>query len=108
DLRAAGYHPFPMPLGILLGGEGAARGPCVRCATCGGFPCRVGAKADAQTICVEPALRHANVEMLTGALVRRLETSPSGREITSVHVERRGEIERYSAGIVVVSAGAVN
>jgi choline dehydrogenase-like flavoprotein len=46
--------------------------------------------------------------MVTNAYVSRLETSPSGREVTTVHVERNGERESYSAGIVVVSCGAVN
>jgi choline dehydrogenase-like flavoprotein len=38
----------------------------------------------------------------------RLETDASGRSVTEVVVERRGSEERYSADVVVVSAGAVN
>ena len=49
-----------------------------------------------------------NVTLLTGGLVTRLETSPSGREVTGVVVERDGATETYSADIVVVSAGAIN
>jgi len=48
------------------------------------------------------------VSLVTGALVTRLETSASGREVTMVHVERNGEQETYSGDIVVVSAGAIN
>ena len=55
-----------------------------------------------------PALAHRNVSLLTGAYVRRLETSASGREITRVHVRRDGADETYSADIVVVSCGAIN
>ncbi|MEJ8641081.1 hypothetical protein WKI68_05585 [Streptomyces sp. MS1.HAVA.3] len=32
-----------------------------------GFSCLVRGKADAQAICVEPALEHENVHMVTGA-----------------------------------------
>jgi choline dehydrogenase-like flavoprotein len=48
------------------------------------------------------------VTLLTRALVRRLETSPSGREVTGVIVERQGAVERYTADVVVVACGAIN
>src|SRR5439155_12629782 len=57
---------------------------------------------------VEPALRHANVQLITNAYVSRLETSASGREVAGVVVERRGETQRFTADVVVVSAGAIN
>jgi choline dehydrogenase-like flavoprotein len=81
---------------------------CIRCNTCDGFPCLVHAKADAQVCCVDPALQHQNVTLLTNAHVSRLETNASGREVTAVHVERDGNQEVYDADIVVVSCGAVN
>ena len=59
-------------------------------------------------ICVDPALEHSNVELLTGAYVERLETNPSGRVVTRVIVTRKGAVEEYSADIVVVACGAVN
>jgi len=110
-LSGLGYHPFPLPLGILLdeeNGKPTYRSACVRCSAFDGFPCLVNGKADAQVICVEPALQHPNVRLVTRAYVRRLETSPSGREVTKVHVERDGAREEYTAGIVVVACGAVN
>jgi choline dehydrogenase-like flavoprotein len=59
-------------------------------------------------LCVDPALEHGNVSLLTNALVTRLETTPSGREVRAVVVEREGYEERYSSDIVVLSAGAIN
>ncbi len=98
-----------MPLGIQLDEENPRQSLCIRCATCDGHPCLVNAKADAQVICVDPALRqHPNVTLMTGAKVTRLETGPSGREVTRVHVERNGGTETLSAGIVVVACGAIN
>ena len=81
---------------------------CIRCDTCDGFPCLLSAKSDAQVCCVDPALQHPHVTLLTNAYVSRLESSASGREISQVHVERDGRHEAYSADIVVVSCGAIN
>jgi choline dehydrogenase-like flavoprotein len=68
----------------------------------------VNAKSDAQVMCVDPALEYPNVTLATGALVKRIETSASGREVTGVVIERAGKTERYSASVVVSSAGAIN
>jgi choline dehydrogenase-like flavoprotein len=108
DLARAGLHPFHTPLGVMLDERNRRTSRCIRCETCDGHPCLVQAKSDAQVICVDPALRHPNVTLLTGACVRRLETSGSGREVTGVVVEREGAEERYSGDIVVVSCGAIN
>ena len=51
-----------------------------------------------------PRSQHPNVSLLTNAYVSRLETTPSGREVTKVVVERNGAVERYSADIVVSPA----
>ena len=53
----------------------------------------VHAKSDAQVVCVDPALAHPNVTLLTNAFVERLETTPSGREISRVVVKRNGGTE---------------
>ncbi|MFN0135709.1 MAG: GMC oxidoreductase [Phycisphaerae bacterium] len=108
DLTAMGLRPFHTPLGVMLDEQNPRASKCIRCDTCDGHPCLVDAKADAQTCGVDVALRHANVTLLTGALVRRLETSSSGREVSEVVVERDGVEERYRGGIVVVSCGAIN
>lgn len=108
DLCRIGHRPFPMPVGVMRDDDDPRRSRCIRCDTCDGFPCLLGAKADAQVICVDPALEHPNVTLHTDARVERLETSASGREVTRVHVVRGGERESYRAGIVVVACGAIN
>jgi choline dehydrogenase-like flavoprotein len=116
DLARRGLRPFHVPLGIMLDeqhgrDERSPRGPktgCIRCNTCDGFPCLLGAKSDAQAVCVEPALTYPNVTLLTNARVVRLDTSPSGREVTGVVVERHGATERYAGDIVVAACGAIN
>ncbi|MFJ3775464.1 GMC oxidoreductase [Streptomyces sp. NPDC090075] len=113
DLEKQGLHPFHLPIGVNLtqdeDGRATHSSVCVRCDRVDGFPCLLRAKSDAQVICVEPALEHPNVELVTNARVTRLETDPTGRSVTSVVAELPGEREaRFSADVVVVACGAVN
>lgn len=111
-LAGNGLNPFHLPLGIRLNekdGHVTPDSPCIRCEYFDGFPCPLGAKADAQVTCVDPALAaHPNVELLTGAYVERLETDATGRCVTGVHVQRSGQAERYAGRIVVVACGALS
>ena len=108
DLRSQGYHAFHAPCGILLDEGHRAASTCIRCQTCDGYPCLVHAKADAEVICVRPALEYPNVTLKTNSPVVKLATSPSGREVTEVVVEHDGAREVYQGNIVVVSCGAAN
>ncbi len=108
DFQRLGLKPFHVPLGIMLDEKNPRTSACIRCNTCDGHPCLVYAKSDAQVVCVDPALQHPNVSMVTNAYVERLETSASGREVTKVVVKRSGTREEYTGGTVVVSCGAIN
>jgi choline dehydrogenase-like flavoprotein len=108
DFARLGLKPFHVPLGIQLNEKDPHASKCIRCNTCDGFPCLVYAKSDAQTLCVDPALQYPNVSLMTNAYIERLETSANGREVTHVIVKRDGVTESLSAGIVVVSCGAIN
>jgi choline dehydrogenase-like flavoprotein len=107
DFSQLGLRPFHTPLGVMLD-ENSRTSRCIRCNTCDGFPCLLNAKADAQTCCVEPALTHPNVTLLTEARVTKLLTNGAGTEITQVEVEQNQTLNYYSANIVVVSSGAIN
>ena len=108
DWSRLGLRPFHVPLGIMLDERNPRASRCIRCETCDGHPCLVGAKSDAQVVAVDPALADPNVTLLTNAYVARLETSASGREVTSIVVKRGDATETHSADVVVVSAGAIN
>ena len=112
SLRADGLHPFHLPLGIKLeerDGRPTPTSICIRCDAFDGFPCLLNGKADAQVMCVDPALAaNPNLTLLTNAYVEKLETNPAGTEVTSVVVQRAGAEERYSADIVVVACGALS
>src|SRR5689334_18755990 len=108
DLARTGHQPFHLPVGVDMNESDPEAGRCVRCDRFDGFPCLTDGKADAHVRCVRPALEHPNVTLQRHARVERLETSASGREVTSVVVDRGGAEERYSADVVVVSCGAAN
>ena len=127
-IRNLGYHPFHLPLGLKLNEVNRALSPCIRCNTFDGYPCLVGAKADAEINAIRPAqASYSNVTLLTNTKVLKLHTSESGREVTSVEVEiahnpesamhgtppmtgvpTQTEIQHFSADIVVVACGAIN
>ncbi|HJV56452.1 MAG TPA: GMC family oxidoreductase [Methylomirabilota bacterium] len=108
DWARLGLRPFHVPLGIMLDERNPRASRCIRCETCDGHPCLVGAKSDAQVVAVDPALADPNVTLLTNAYVAKLETSASGREVTRLVVTRGEATETHSADVVVVSAGAIN
>ncbi len=59
SLASDGLHPFHLPLGILLDERDGRPTPtsiCIRCDAFDGFPCLLNGKADAQVMCVDPAL----------------------------------------------------
>ena len=103
-----GYHPTHAPTGILLDEGNRNKSTCIKCDTCDGYPCLVHAKADAEVVCVRPALAHSNLTMVTNAEVTQLKTSTTGREVTEVVVQRNGSTEGFSGNIVVISCGAAN
>lgn len=111
--RKEGVHPFHLPLGILLDEKDGVATPtsiCIRCDAFDGFPCLLNGKADAQVMCVDPTIAaHPDTfTLLTNAYVSKLETDPSGRSVSKVHVTRHGQEEQYSADIVVVACGALS
>ncbi|MGW7608651.1 GMC oxidoreductase [Streptomyces sp. NPDC054766] len=129
DLEKRGLHPFHLPIGVNLTqderGRAVHTSACIRCDRVDGFPCLVGAKSDAQVVCVDPALEHPNVEMVTHANVRRLDTDATGRNVTSAVAtvgdgnggggenggggdSPGGSTVEFSADIVIVACGAVN
>ena len=107
-LRSNGVNASPLPLGIRLLEDDRRNSPCIRCDTCDGFPCLLHAKADAETMCVEPALQHPNVSLLTNAHATRLVTDASGKRVDAVEVIHDGKTLQLKADIFSVSCGAIN
>jgi choline dehydrogenase-like flavoprotein len=95
-------------MGVRLNEAAMNASPCIRCATCDGYPCMVGAKSDADVLGVRPVMDKSNVTLVTDAKVLRLLTSASGREVSGVVADVKGEPTTFTGDIVVVSCGAVN
>jgi len=111
-LKREGLHPFHLPVGILLDerdGNALPHSPCIRCNAFDGYPCLTNGKADAQIICVDPALAsYPNLTLMIESYVERLTADPTGRAITGVEVTRGGERMVYSGDIVIVACGALS
>ena len=103
-LRERGLKPFPLPVAIDL----HPGGKCVRCATCDGFACMLGAKNDAEVRLVDPAIATGNVDLIIETLVHRLVTDVSGQKVIGVEVEEGGQKKTISGKLFISSAGAIN
>jgi choline dehydrogenase-like flavoprotein len=113
DLEKLGLHPFHLPLGVQLTQDSRGRAttdsPCIRCDRVDGFPCLLGAKADAEMAVIRPALAaHPNLTLMTRTTVVRLMTDRSGRSVAGAAVTLPdGSRHAFTADIVVLSAGAI-
>jgi choline dehydrogenase-like flavoprotein len=116
-LEGLGWQPFPLPLGVWRdeprgATPGTKSGPlpegqCVRCQTCGGFPCKVLAKADARTVCLAPLAKAKNVTLLTGHTAVRVVTDASGKHATGVLCQTADGYRQFNGDLIVLAAGAV-
>jgi choline dehydrogenase-like flavoprotein len=102
-----GFKPIDMPIAAERDEMNVANSPCVRCRTCGGFPCLREAKSDGRKM-VKRALAHGNVELVAGAKVLKLETAPGGKSVSRVVYETAEGVQRVKGDIVVLAAGAIN
>jgi choline dehydrogenase-like flavoprotein len=103
-LRAQGVHPSANAMGVDLRPGGA----CIRSATCDGFPCPVGAKSDAETCGIDPAIATGHARLETGVRALRIVTDATGRRVDHVVAEGPDGQLRVNGGRFVLAAGAVN
>ncbi len=113
DLDKLGLHPFHLPLGVHLTqdahGQATTDSRCIRCDRVDGFPCLVGAKADAEWAVLRPALAaYPSLSLMTRTTVERLVTDATGRSVAGVAVTLPdGSPHTITADVVVLSAGAI-
>lgn len=106
-LTSFGLRPFEMPVAVERDDNAPFQSKCIRCRTCGGYPCLREAKSDGRKM-VARAESFPNVELKPGARVLRLETDRSGRSVSSVVFETPEGTHRVKGDIVVLAAGAIN
>ncbi|MFT5869910.1 MAG: choline dehydrogenase-like flavoprotein [Paracoccaceae bacterium] len=101
-LAQLGLTPSSLPLGVDIAAWAAAGNT-----NWDGFPGTDPAKKDAESVGLAHALSFANVRLITGAEVQRLQTDVANR-ITRIDFRQNGELQYLSPKLVVLSAGAVN
>ena len=103
-LKKIGLNPSHMAMGVDI----RENGSCIRCKTCDGFPCKVGAKSDAETCGIDPALATGNTKLVEGIEVTRINHDESGKRIASITASKDGEKYEIIANHYILSAGAAN
>src|SRR5206468_6475343 len=103
NLVQLGLQPFPLPMGIKLPQDYTQTEAPVMLENFDGFPDPTDSKADGQTMALRPALKNKNVTLLTHAYVEKLGTDKTGKRITTVHADVKGERIVFSADIVIVA-----
>ena len=63
---------------------------------------------DAESASLAAALQDPKIQLVTGAMVERLEASPDGKAIDAIHYRQNGEAKSLSPKLVILSAGAIN
>ena len=102
-MERVGLRPFPLPLGVdLERWLKRAKTPW------DAFPDTGAGKMDAETCGLAAALSHQNVELRENARVERLLLGRDGKHVIGAEASIAGERKTISAGIVILSAGAVN
>jgi choline dehydrogenase-like flavoprotein len=102
-LSALGLHPFSLPLAIDLDRWLARAGT-----PWDAYPDTGCGKFDAETASLVQALKCPSVSLVTGAQVDRIVPGPDSKRIASLDVLYEGKRRSISAGLFVLSAGAVN
>jgi len=116
DLEGLGHQPFHLPMGVRLNEEDDPEQPfmlrelyrALGHEAFDGYPDLTAMKADAETVCVRPALKHDNVHLRTGATVTRLHTDAEGQAVTEVEFATHKGQETVQGDLVVVACGAIN
>ena len=107
-LTLQGFRPFAMPIATERDDTNIPESTCVRCRTCGGFPCLRQAKSDGRKM-VSRALKSKTVELITGAQgAAPGDRARCGKSVSAVVYETPDGEKRVSGDIVVLAAGAIN
>jgi choline dehydrogenase-like flavoprotein len=95
-LSSRGLHPYRLPLACDFS-RGSDRSQ--------GFLDATGAKHDAASVCLSPALREHQAKLIDECEVQRIEAR--GRRATRVYFLKGGKLRSVSGRIVVLAAGAL-
>lgn len=103
-LKKIGLNPYHASMGV----DYADGGKCIRCITCDGYPCKIGAKNDAETCGINPALETGNAELITECNITRLEHDETGKKVVAAIGTSSGAPIRITGNYFILSGGAAN
>ncbi len=101
----SGFRPFRLPLAINF--HDPARALCIRCNTCDGFPCRIGAKNDLAVVVLE-ALHPDGLEIRDHTIVRDLIVQHGRVTETRCVNALDGTTSRLAGKVTILAAGALH
>jgi choline dehydrogenase-like flavoprotein len=104
QLKKQGLHPYLAPVGVDYG----KNGKCILCKTCDGYPCKLGAKNDAENCGIDPALKTGNAELITECEITKLIHDDSGFKVIAALGKLNGSPVTIRADYFILSAGAAN
>lgn len=101
-----GWETLPIPA-LINTIPYNSRPACTQCQYCVGFTCPVDAKNGTHNTSIARALRTGLCELVSHAMVARINTGASGRISGVSYYDHDGQLHRVDADAVIVAAGAV-
>ena len=101
-----GWDTFPIPALINTAPYGG-RPACIQCQYCVGFPCPVDAKNGTHNTLIVRALATGRCDLLTEAVVERIDTDDSGHVTGVSYFDRAGQPQNARAEVVICAGGAI-
>jgi choline dehydrogenase-like flavoprotein len=104
--RAAGYTPFPTPMGINSQPYDG-RPPCMYGGACQQFGCPIHAKATPFSVLIPRALATGKLDLRPDAMVFEIPLGDDGRARGARYLDKAGNAHEVRARQVVVAGGAL-
>ena len=101
-----GWETLPIPA-LINTTPYNDRPACIQCQYCVGFPCPVDAKNGTRNTFIARALATGRCDLVSEAMVCRIDTEPSGHVNGVSYYDRDGELRRVSASVVICAGGAI-
>ena len=83
------------------------RPACIQCQFCVGFTCPVDAKNGTHNTLIARALATGRCDLVTQAMVFKIETDPSGYVRGVSYYDREGQQQHVNADVVICAGGAI-
>src|SRR6185503_19698830 len=101
-----GWETLPIPA-LINTTPYNGRPACIQCQYCVGFTCPVDAKNGTHNTFIARALATGRCDLVTHAMVLRINTEPSGHVSGVAYYDGDGKLQSVNADVVICSGGAV-